>query len=100
LIAGDRRPTLGRVSEFVVELYVSREQARELPQRLRRLRDAATALRREGRPVRCRRRIFLPEDEICLLVWEAESADAVHETGQRADLPFVRVTEAAPEVCT
>ena len=47
------------------------------------------------------RSIYVPEDETCLLLFEAASADAVSEVAQPAALPFERLvaaiaTEAAP----
>lgn len=38
--------------------------------------------------------LHMPEDEVCLYVFEAESRDAVIEAGRRAGTPFDRVSAA------
>ena len=40
------------------------------------------------------RAIFVPEDETCFFLYEAESADAVREATRLAGLSSVRITEA------
>ena len=60
----------------------------------RRARSAAEQLAREGTPIRLLRSILVPEDEVCFYLYEAGSAEAVHEAVRRASLPFGRVTEA------
>lgn len=83
--------------EFLVELYVSREDAGAVGRGAERARLAAEQLTQEGTPVQYLRSIFVPEDETCFYLYEADSADAVHEAAQRAALPFERVSEAAAE---
>jgi hypothetical protein len=51
----------------------------------------------EGTPVRYLRSIFVPEDEICFLLYEAGSADAVREAALRARLPVERVAAVITE---
>ena len=75
------------MAEFVVELYVSRMDgagARRDPERAR---LAAEELTWQGTPVRYLRAILVPEDETCLLLYDATSADTVRAS-PRADLPF------------
>ena len=57
---------------------------------------AADQLTREGIAVRWVRSVFRPEDETCLLVFEAASGDAVDRAGRRAELAYVRIVEAGP----
>jgi hypothetical protein len=38
--------------------------------------------------------LYMPEDEVCLYVFEAESRDAVIEAGRRVGTPFDRVSAA------
>ncbi len=57
-------------------------------------RVGAEELAREGTPVRFVRSILVPDDETCLLLYEAASADAVHAAAQRAEMPFERVSQA------
>jgi hypothetical protein len=77
------------VGEFLVELYVSRVDAASHCAKSARL--AAKQMSREGTPVRCMRSIFVPEDETCFLLYEADSANAVREAALRARLPVDRV---------
>jgi hypothetical protein len=57
---------------------------------------AAEDLTREGIPVRYRS-IFVPKDETCFHLYEADSGEAVREAAQRAELPFDRIAEAVAE---
>lgn len=85
------------MSEFVVELYVSREGADGAERSAERMRQAADELSRDGRSVRYLQRIFLPEDETCLLLCEAESAADVRDAARRAGLEFERVSATVVE---
>lgn len=71
--------------EFLVELYISRADARGL-------RHAAEAF---GTTVRCVRSIFVPEDELYFLLVEAASADDVRDAARTAGLRFERISEVA-----
>jgi hypothetical protein len=84
------------VTEFLVELYVARENAGGLEVSSELAQRAAEELTREGTPVRFLRSIFLPEDETCLFLYEAGSAAAVRDAVSRAALSFERVVEAVP----
>jgi ubiquinone/menaquinone biosynthesis C-methylase UbiE len=83
------------MAEFLVELYVSGADADGVDRETRRARCAAAALTAEGRPVHLVRSIFVPEDETCFLLVEAETAEAVHEAANRAAVPFERVLATA-----
>jgi hypothetical protein len=86
------------VAEFMVELYLSREDAGAFGHRTERIRAAAEAVSREGTTtVRFLRRILVPGDETCLLLYESDSIEAVVEAARRADVRFERVTEAVAE---
>jgi hypothetical protein len=80
------------MTEFLGELYVSREHGVAVEEDEVRVRTAAAELTREGRPVRFVRTIFVPEDETCFYLFEASSAGAVREVGARAALLFDRVS--------
>ncbi len=90
------RRTVRRVTEFLVELYVSRSDADGVARETQRARQAAAALTAEGQPVRIARSIFVPEDETCFLLVEAETAEAVRQTATRAAVAFERVLATAP----
>jgi ubiquinone/menaquinone biosynthesis C-methylase UbiE len=83
------------MAEFLVELYLSGADADGVNRETRRARCAAAALSAEGRPVRLVRSIFVPEDETCCLLVEADTADAVHEAANRAAVRFERVLATA-----
>lgn len=82
------------MAEFLVELYVSRGDVAAVERGAERARLAAEALTGEGTPVRYLRSIFVPDDETCFLLYEADSVEAVREAALRAGLPFERVAEA------
>jgi|SRR4029077_12180412 hypothetical protein len=81
--------------EYLVELYVSRTDAGPLRERIETARQAAEQLSSEGTPILQIHAIFVPEDETCLLLYEAASVDAVREVAQRAELSFERLTAVA-----
>jgi hypothetical protein len=56
--------------------------------------DAARAIRGEGTPVRHLRSIFVPEDQTCLLLFEAGSPATVQRVAERAELQVTRVVAA------
>jgi Nickel responsive protein SCO4226-like len=92
------------MAEFLVELYVAREDSAAVESGAERVRAAAEQLADEGEVIRYVRVIFVPEDETCFFLYEAKSADAVCEAALRAGLSSVRITEAVgvrkeEEVC-
>lgn len=58
-----------------------------------RARRAADALAGEGADVRFLRSIYVPEDDTCFFLLEAESAAMVDEVGRRSGVSFQRVTQ-------
>ena len=84
--------------EYLVELYVSRADAAELHRLVASARLAAEQLTSEGTAVQYLSSLFVPEDETCFFVYEADTADAVRDAATRAALPFERIAAAvAPD---
>ena len=71
------------MAEFLVELYVARGDSAAVEGGAERARAAAEKLTDEGEAIRYVRAIFVPEDETCFFLYEAESADAVREATRR-----------------
>jgi uncharacterized protein DUF4242 len=86
------------MTEFIVELYVSRNGAGAVAESASRARQAAEQMTREGATVRFLRTMFVPEDETCFYLYEAESEEAVREAAGRAALPVERVAKAMTEL--
>jgi Protein of unknown function (DUF4242) len=82
------------MAEFLLEVYAARTDARAVDDAARRAREAANALASEGPCVRYVRSIFVPEDETCFYVYEADSVETVQEVARRAGLSVDRVVEA------
>ena len=82
------------MAEFLLEVYAARSDPRAVEASARRARAAADSLAAEGPRVRYVRSIFVPEDETCFYVYEADSVGTVHEVALRAGLPVDRVVEA------
>jgi hypothetical protein len=82
------------MAEFLVELYVPRGDRAVVDGGAARCRAAAKALTDEGSSARYLRSIFVPEDETCFFLLEADSADAARELTRRAGLESGRVAEA------
>jgi hypothetical protein len=81
------------MAHFLVELYLPRNGSggvRGVAARARSVTDNARAL---GGGVRYVRSIFMPEDELCLELYEAPSAEAVREAAA-AGRRLGRIVEA------
>ena len=85
------------MGEFVIEFYVPRADPAAAERGAGGTRRAAEDMAGEGIPVRLVRSIFVPEDETCLLLVEAPTADAVREVARRAGLAFERIARAADD---
>ena len=83
------------MNEYLIELYISSAEPNGVERRAQRAQQAAVELTAAGTPVRFVRSIFVPVDETCLLLFEAESVDAVREAARRAALPLEHVAETA-----
>jgi hypothetical protein len=79
---------------YLIESYLPRSRAGELPAVVGRLRRATESLTAEGMPVEHLRSTFLPNDELCLHLLEAESAATVGEASRRAAIEPARVVQA------
>lgn len=77
---------------FLAECYVPRPAA--LADVARLARGAAEEIASTGLPIRFIRAIFVPLDESCFVLFEAESVDDVVAVGMRAGLDFDHVAEA------
>lgn len=82
------------MTEYLVEMYVSRAEPSARVPRSEDVSEAARQVTREGRRVRLLRSIVVPEEETCLYLYQADTADNVHEAATRAGLRFDRVVEA------
>jgi hypothetical protein len=81
------------MAEFLVESYVARTDSAAVELAAERGRIAAEELTREGTPVRFLRSLFVPEDETCFFLYEADSPEVVRAAVSRAALSFERVAE-------
>ena len=79
---------------YLVETYLARGQAAQRVAHALRAQSAAEELRQERTPVRFRRSIHLPDDEICFYVFDAVSSSAAALAAHRAGLDPVRIVEA------
>jgi hypothetical protein len=78
---------------YLVELYLPNGSS-SLLEASKRARSSARAMTREGQRVRYLRSIFVPEDEICFLLFEAASPELVGKASRRAELAYERIVEA------
>ena len=85
------------MAEYLLELYVSRSDAAAVRRESERARRAAHELAGEGTPVHYLRSIFVPEDETCFLLYQAESIDAVRLAAGRAGLRNARIKVTTSE---
>ena len=87
------------MTRFLVEAYTTAGHLADVEQRAR---DAADEVSRSGIPVRYVRSIYVPEDEICFHLFDAESVGAVRTVTERAQLEAQRIVtaidDASPEL--
>ena len=86
------------MTEFLVELYVPQADAVGADDAARRFAGAAADLTAEGRSIELVRSIFVPADETCFLLYEAESADHVRTAMALAGLPCDEVHETTGDI--
>jgi hypothetical protein len=79
---------------FVIESYLPVAGADGHAAVAARVRAAADELAREGAELRHLECIFVPEDELLMVMYEAGSAELVREAGRRAGIACERVLEA------
>jgi hypothetical protein len=89
VMPGGKRP-----KRYLVELRRPGRDGLELEELTARTRAATAALTRAGTPVRFLRAIFVPEDETCFFLLEAQSRDAVEQAARRAELATARTVES------
>ena len=82
------------MQSYLVELYVPRLRVDDVRRSARRARAAADALADEGTPIRYVRTTFLPDDETCFHLFEADSVATVDGACTRARLGHVRIVRA------
>jgi hypothetical protein len=81
------RGTVAVVKSYSVKLRWVTGDAAE------RARTAAEELTREGTPVRWVRSLYVPEEDTCLLMFEAPTPEAVERASRRAGLSYDRIAE-------
>ena len=83
------------MTQYLMELYVSRTNCAAVAIAAKRLSRAAAELTAEGTPVRLARSIFVPEDETCFLLVDAATDEHVREAAGRAAVAYERIVETA-----
>lgn len=86
-----------RTSSFLVETYYPGPDHRGFAELVERVRAAAADDRHDGPTVRYVRSYLVPEDEMCMHVFEATSPDAVRRVASRAGIEVDRVVETVDE---
>jgi hypothetical protein len=80
---------------FLAELYLPSSDARMRRETIRTAKRAAAKLARTGAEVRYVRSVVVPGDEMCLMLFEADSVETVSRVAETGGLSFDRVVEAA-----
>jgi Nickel responsive protein SCO4226-like len=79
---------------YLVERYLPHMTPERLATTARRAKQAAEQMSAKGTTVQYMHSTFLPQDEMCLCLFEAGSAHAVAEANEAAGLPYERISEA------
>ncbi len=82
------------MASYLIETYISRSRPGDVAAATGRAREAAELLAGEGRRIRFLRSTFVPDDELCFLLFEAESEAVVVQAAARAAIEYERVLEA------
>ena len=82
------------MTRFLIEAYTP--ASIEIADVEARVRRAADYLAKDGTDVRYVRAIFVPEDELCLHLLDADSADAASDLVRQAGISPDRIVEAKP----
>jgi hypothetical protein len=85
------------MSEFLVEAYLPRGAGQLGVPSAEQLFQTAEELAAKGTSVRLVRSIFVPEEETCFHLYQADSIQAVAQAAALAGLSFERITEAVSE---
>ena len=80
------------MEEYLVEIYVARSDACQAADGAESARAAAEELTRRGINARYCRSIFVPTDETCFVLFEAESLEVACDLARLAKLPAERVS--------
>lgn len=86
-----------RMHEFVAEHYFSRTDVAGARRAAGAAQHAAEELARDGVAIELVRSIFLPEDETCIFIYEADSLESVRLGAERSGLAFDRIAQGAGE---
>ena len=81
------------MKSYVVELQLPAGDATDVAAAGERARSAAEQLAGEGTAVRWIRSVYLPEESMCLLMFEAATPAAVDLAGRRAGLTYTQIIE-------
>ena len=84
--------------EFIAEQYFSRTDADAARRAAITARSAAEQLAREGTDVELVRSVFVPEDETCIFIYNADSLDSVRLAAQRGAPEFEHVAPGVTDV--
>jgi hypothetical protein len=76
--------------QFLVEVFVPRADAALADRWALDAKAAADRLQEAGTPVRYVRSIFIPDEETCLILYQAATVDNVIVAAERAELPLER----------
>lgn len=99
-LRGASDPTVGRVNTYLVEAYVTKLDGALAAQLASAVHQAALTMTRRGTPIRYLRSIFVPEDETCFHLLEAQSVEALRRASRENDFAFVRIVEAVESGAT
>lgn len=79
---------------FLVETYLSPDASGEPDRTIDRAISAVDEMQRAGQAIRYVRAIFIPDDETCLLLYDAPSVALVRAATERAGLLADRIAPA------
>jgi hypothetical protein len=93
LLRAGARPSVGGVTEYMVERYLPGVTTGQLDDASGRLAAASEELTADGVEVRYLGSTFVPEEESCFVRFESAHADDVRRACEQAGISFARIVE-------
>ena len=82
------------MQNYIVERHLPQYTGEQLAAAATSAETTTSQMSREGIPVRYLRSFFVPGEDKCFCLFEADSPEVVKQANDRAGLPYQRVSEA------
>ena len=81
------------MAQYIVERILPNFTADQLKAAARLAKETTAEMTAEGTPIRYMRSFFVPGEDKCFCLFDGPSAAVVQEANDRAQLPYVRISD-------